>query len=234
MWALVTGSAKGLGRQIALRLSQEGYNICIHYNKSHQEASNTLKMCLDLGVKAEMIQGDLSSQESIQRFIEVYLKKIPQTNVLIHNVGNYVESSLEKMSCSLWDDIFQTNVNAPFLINKGLIESLKKTQGSIVHMGVAGLNGFKISMKAPAYFIAKTALLQLTKTFAKELFPLGIKVNMLSLGYLEDSKWQPLEKPSFSYTISYDDVISSLLFLLNKDNNSITGQNIEIASSLGL
>lgn len=234
MWALITGGAKGLGRDITLSLASKGYNVCIHYNKSYFDALETQKKCIQMGVKAEIIQGDFTTDESIDKFMVEYLKKIPDTYILINNVGNYFESNLQDIDKGQWQDVFQTNLNAPFAIIQKLIPDLKKNHGIVINMGVVGLDGLKISKKAPAYFIAKTALMHLTKAFAKELYPFRVKVNMVSLGYLNDSYWQPSERPHFNYTIRSDDVIDVIQFLIKEKNYTITGQNIEIGSFMGL
>lgn len=235
-WILITGAAKRLGASLAVSLAQEGYAIAVHYCQSQKEAENVVDQCLSFGVQATSIQGDFSSTDSVQNFIQRYLKQFPQTYALINNVGNYLvkptlETEIEQMAA-----LFQTNLQAPFAIARALIPSLIENQGQIISLGVSGLNHFSANTYASAYYLSKLGLLGLTRSLAKELAPYNVCVNMVSPGYLENSvdfpnhpNKIPMQRPG-----TCSEVARVITFLLDPLNHYVTGQNIEVAGGVGL
>lgn len=235
-WCLVTGGAKNLGETLCLALAREGYSVVVHYRNSHEEALQIVKKCKDFQLKVECLQGDFSSVESTQQFIDTYKQRFPETEVLINNVGNYFLGSSLKNTQSDWYELFQINLHAPYLLIRNLLPSLKKCQGSIINIGVAGLNGLHADVYSTAYTITKSSLLMLTKSLALELAPEQVRVNMVSPGYLEtaidlpkDLSKIPMHRPGKN-----EEVADAVLFLLSDKAHYITGQNIEIAGGTRL
>lgn len=232
---LVTGAAKGFGREICLMLSKQGFSVVIHYLKSKDEALITKQLCEKMGGVAEIIQGDFSTEKETQAFIEDYLEKFPTTVGLVNNVGNYLTNPLSKTSNEEWRALFQTNVHAPFYLTQALIPSLVKTRGCVVNIGVTGLLTPRVSLESPAYAITKMALFQLTRSYAKEFASQGVRFNMISPGYLEtavdlkDANALPLKRAA-----TLKEVAKWVVFLFQEENAYVTGQNIEIAGGFGL
>ena len=234
-WTLVTGGAKRLGAEICQTLAASGHNIVVHYHNSHDDAINVQAACKKLGVEAELLQGDFSTQETTQKFIDAYLSQFTETEHLINNVGNYLIKSALNMPLKEWYDLFQTNLHAPFALIQALTPSLKKQQGSIVNIGIAGMNHLPADTYATAYSITKASLLMLTKSVAKELAPDHVRVNMVSPGYIDnavdlpDPSRLPMGRPATT-----QEVARAVEFLINKDNAYITGQNIEVSGGVRL
>lgn len=235
-WSLVTGGAKNLGAEICQELARQGHSVVVHYRNSEKEAQNIVKECLKYHVNAECIQGDFSSIESTQKFIDTYLTRFSETENLINNVGNYFIGSSLKSSPELWVELFQTNLHAPYLLIRNLLPSIKKFQGSIINVGVAGLNFVHANVHATAYMMTKSGLLMLTKSLALELAPDQVRVNMVSPGYLEQSIDLPkdLSKIPMQRLAKNHEVAETILFLLSDQASYITGQNIEVAGGTRL
>lgn len=235
-WTLVTGGGKGLGEKTCLQLADNGYSVVVHYRKSENEAQEVVRKCREKGVSAECIQGDFASLPSTLEFVERYTNRFTDTANLINNVGNYFVGNFENTPIDTWQDLFHTNMLAPAALIKGLFPFLKKAQGNVINIGVAGIQTVPADIYSPAYTFTKLGLWMLTKSLAKEWRPYQVRVNMVSPGYLENSIDLP-DNPSklpFGRTGSCDEIVRMILFLLDSKNNYMTGQNIEISGGLRL
>ncbi len=235
-WTLVTGGAKNLGAEICRTLAAQGHSIVVQYRYSESEAQAVAQSCRDLGVEAEIIQGDFSSIETTVLFIVNYLARFRETKYLVNNVGNYFIGTALQTPLLKWGELFQNNVHVPFALIQALAPSIKKNQGSIVNIGVAGLAHGRADIYTTGYSCAKEALCLLTKSLAKELAPAHVTVNMVSPGYLESSvdlpkdvSALPMQRPG-----SLTETAQLVAYLLSPAASYITGQNIETAGGLRL
>lgn len=235
-WTLVTGGAKRLGAEICTTLAKQGHDILVHYNTSQKEALEVVAACRKQGVKAACIQGDFTSTASTQHFLNTLLKNYPDIHHLVNNIGNYLVASGLNTSEDDWQTLFQTNFHAPNACIQALLPSLKHAKGSIINIGVSGIDNLRANTHHTAFSITKTSLLLLTKSLARELAPFGIRINMVSPGYLDlsvDIPKDPTTIPMHRLGTSAE-VARVVAFLLNKENSYITGQNIEVAGGVGL
>ncbi|MFZ0564681.1 MAG: SDR family oxidoreductase [Chlamydiales bacterium] len=230
---LVTGAAKGLGKEICCQLAAKGHDLVIHYRQSEKEAKELKEVCQGLGVQAEILYGDFSTTDSLEAFIQVYLEQIPLTKGLVNNVGNYLIAPLADTEKHQWHDLFQTNLFAPIFLVQALLPFIQKEKGGIVNLGVSGLNPARPFLKAGAYATAKSALWFYTLSMAKQLAPHMVNVNMVSPGYLEETA----EKPNpnnlpMRRLITFQEIARVVAFLFEAKSSSITGQNIEVAGGV--
>lgn len=232
MWTLVTGGAKHLGAALCLSLAERGHSIAVHYNHSREEALEVVAQCQSKGARAEAIQGDFSSVESVKDFMERYLHKFPETEVLINNVGDYLTRSALNTSLEDWIYLFQVNLHTPFMLTQFLSPSLQRNKGQIINIGVSGLHRHLASTYATAYMLTKQSLWGLTASLAREWASQGVRVNMVSPGELDfsiDHHSIPMQRPAACW-----EVCRVVNFLLDPESAYITGQNIEVAGGLGL
>lgn len=236
-WVLVTGAAKGLGAAIVDALAGQGKQVLIHFRSGIQEAESLAARCREkYGVKAETIQGDFSTAQSTENFIQILTQNYGNISGLVNNVGTYLAKPALGTSSSEISDLFQICFLSAFEIIKALLPSIIAHKGSILNIGMAGMNSQRTETHAFGYIIAKRSLWELTKSLAKELGTDQVSVNMLSPGYLENS----LERPKKRETIpmerlgKLEEAARLAAFLLDKDNRYITGQNIEIAGGVRL
>ena len=226
--ALVTGGAKGLGKEFVKALCKNGYHVLIHYHKSQKEAEQLVSSLNQKAMSAETCYGDFSSLEGVQAFTQSLPKDL---YALVNNVGNYHTNSLLKTEETDFLDLFFTNVYAPFALIRSFEKALIRSKGVVLNLGCAGCSLSKVNAYIPAYHIMKHQLLKLTQTFAKEFAKHGVRVNMISPGMLETSidllskvSTTPQKKP-----IELREIISCALYLLSDDSSSVTGQNVEVA-----
>ncbi len=232
---LVTGAAKGFGRAVCLELASKGHDLVIHYRASEKEAVETASLCHQRGVKAELCQGDFATHASLEDFIHRYTREFPETKGVVNNVGNYLLKPLLSTSTDEWSALMQTNVHAPFFIIQALIPSLRRLRGVIVNVGTCGLHALRAQPSRAAYMLSKMALWHMTLSFAKELAPDLVRVNMVSPGHLETSVdlQDPTQLP-MKRAATLEEAAQLVAFLFEESNNYLTGQNIEIAGGIGL
>lgn len=233
-WTLVTGAAKGLGFEICLELAKKGHSLVIHFRESKDQAEALKLECIKLGAKAEIIQGDFST--GVLEFLEEYTSRFPSTKNLINNVGNYHIGSTLDTAIDVWKDLFQTNFFSPVQIMQALTPSITQLKGSIINIGVVGIQSVPADLYSPAYTASKLSLWMTTKSLAKELGSKGVRVNMVSPGYLENAVDLPsnLSVLPQGKPVTLEETARLVAFLLDDENQSITGQNVEIAGAVRL
>ena len=170
-YALITGCAKGIGREIALDLARSGYNIIATYNTSLNEI-NELKNKIDsIGVKFDLYKLDISSEDNVNEVCSKIISKYEKIDILINNAalaidGNFLEKSKEEFM-----KVLEVNLVGPFLLIQKLYDLIKNSK--IINISSTdGINTYsKLSMD---YSASKAGLINLTKSLALEL--VGAKV----------------------------------------------------------
>ncbi len=228
--AIITGSAKRLGKDIALSLATQGYSIAIHYNSSQEEANALTQQLKAMPCEAFAFQCDVKEASQVKSFIENVIEKFGRIDLLINNVGIYQPKNIESVSVEEWNETIQTNLNGAFYASHYCLPHLTKTKGNIINIGYSGSENISPNTEATAYAISKTGLLLLTKSLAKQLGTKQIRVNMVSPGQLEYSidlpqnieEAIPLQRAGKS-----KDITETIKYFLN--NDYITGVNIDVA-----
>ncbi|MGD2168782.1 MAG: SDR family oxidoreductase [Chlamydiota bacterium] len=231
-WILITGASKNLGAYLAKKLAQDNHPVLVHYNKSKMSAFSLVDELVKEKKQAKAVFGDFSSKQGLEKFVE----KIQDEPIksIIHNVGNYLEKSFLETSENDFDQLLQTNMKAPFVITKALVPTLKRNKGSLIFLGVAGLEKLRAETTASMYTMTKQMLGFYMKTLAKELARFHVRSNMISPGYLEHSVVQPKGDLPMRRSGTYEDIYNVVQFLLNPANNYVTGQDIEVAGAVRL
>ncbi|MCS6820484.1 MAG: SDR family NAD(P)-dependent oxidoreductase [Microscillaceae bacterium] len=230
MLALVTGSARGLGKAMIEYLAQQGYEVIIHYAQSYQEARALKEKLQTEGKKAHCIQADLSQPAQVQAMFHCIKNEIGELDVLVNNVGNYLKKNIQEISPTEWQSIINTNLHSTFYCCREAIQVMKsKKRGKIVNIGFSMVGQFTAQPNITPYLIAKTGVWLLTKALAKELAPYNVQVNMLSPGVLENSLSQPLHEIPSGRVGTFAEFNHALNFLLSPQSNYITGTHLEVA-----
>jgi glucose 1-dehydrogenase len=180
--ALVTGGGIRLGRAIALALAQESCNVAIHFNRSREKAIEVKQQAIDLGVKAEVFQFDLSDYSSLDQLMKDVNNQLGTVDILINNAGNYKKGNGLKTEYDSLQATFNVNLFAPWWLIKAFESQLpSKKMGKIVNICDAGI--FRTATDHFAYRLSKKALCEMTHMFALELAP-NITVNAVAPGIM--------------------------------------------------
>ena len=231
--ALVTGSSKGLGREIAIALAKEGAKVAVHYNLSFIEAEKVKKEIGRFDGTAITARADLRKENEVREMLAEIIKKFKRIDILINNVGNFIYKDLKKIEYGEWKNIIDTTLNSTFLCCKECLPYMRKNGfGRIINIG--DVDAEKICAKEfiTPYHIGKVGVVILTKSLALSEAKNNITVNCVSPGIMKNSVNKPSLKdlPNLRYT-KFADVINSIMYLLNKKSDSITGENIIVANA---
>ncbi|MBW8887161.1 MAG: SDR family oxidoreductase [Fibrobacteres bacterium] len=237
--ALVTGSAKRLGRVIALRLAAEGYFTWVHYLSSRDEAAEVLETIRSAGGDGALVKGDVASSKQVAAMAERLRNDSGRLDLLVNNVGVYRTGDLASFPVQDFAATLRTNLVGAFDLIQGTLDLFPETGGSVVNIGYAGVGSLAGSTHNTAYLISKTGMLVLTKSLAQALGPRGIRVNMVSPGILDNSVELPRRTRDYvplDRLGRCDDVAEAVAFLASGKASYITGVNLDVAGGymLGL
>jgi pteridine reductase len=223
--ALVTGSAKRLGRAVALRLAAEGADVVVHYRTSAAEARSAVAEIEKLGRRGMAIAADLDRVSEIKRLFDETAKQFGRLDILVNSAANFLPASIVSTTEEIWDASLDSNLKAPFFCAQAAAPLLRRTKGTIVNFAdTGGLLGW------PGYIphsVSKAGVVMLTKVLAKALAP-DVRVNAIAPGTItmlgDPPEWEaefiklaPLQRSG-----TPGDVTDTVLFLVQ--SKFVTGQ----------
>jgi NAD(P)-dependent dehydrogenase (short-subunit alcohol dehydrogenase family) len=234
---LVTGSGSGLGRHIALRFSQAGASLAVHYRSSREGAESLASEIRGAHGRICVIQADLTREQEVGRMMEQVSRELGDMDVLINNAGDYPSSRLLDMSVAEWDQVLNANLRSTFLATRAAARQMVKAGRGGAIINIASIEG---TFPAPGhghYNAAKAGVLMLTRSSAWELGRHNIRVNSISPGlilregieqawpvgvesWLKDVPLQRLGQPR--------DIADACLFLASSAADWITGANLMV------
>ncbi len=232
--ALVTGSAKGIGKAILLALAQKGYDVMVHYKNSQKEAEEVATLASSFGVKTLCLQADLRNASEAQSLVTQTHDYFGRLDVLVNNVGNYHYGPLKDLSVETWHEMFDSNLHATFYTCQTAVSLMRNSGGRIVNIGYAGAEHLVARPNIAAYSIAKTGVILYSKALAKTEIKNNITVNVVSPGVIENSISQPLTEIPIGRSGKLDELVSAVLFFVSPEASYITGTTLEVAGGWNL
>ena len=233
--ALVTGSASGIGRGIALALARDGYDVAVHHRRSAPEAEATRAEIEALGARAITLQADLTDRLAAAALVEQAHDELGSLAVLVNNVGNYVYRPLDELSLEEWDDVFATNLDATLATCRTAVPLMRSAGGGrIVNLGYAGAQNLVARPNMTAYAIAKTGVVLLTKAIARGEAANGITANVVAPGVIENSATKPLGEIPAGREGRIEEVAAAVLYFISPGAAYVTGQVLEVAGGWNL
>lgn len=234
--AFVTGSTRGIGKQIALTLAENGYDIAINYRKENDNLKNTKKEIEEKDVNCLTVQGDVSSYEDCERCIKQIIDDYGKIDVLVNNAGITKDTLLMRMKKEDFEEVIDINLVGTFNVTKNVISyMLKARSGRIINIssvvGIAGNAG------QTNYSASKAGIIGFTKSLAKEVASRGILVNAIAPGFIETDMTEVLKdeiKDEIAKSIplkrmgTSKDVANVVKFLVSEESSYITGQVINV------
>jgi len=233
--ALVTGSARGIGRGIARALAQEGYDLAIHYRRSAAAAEEARQEVERAGARAVALQADVTDLDQAGELVRRAHAELGSLRVLVNNVGNYVFRPLPELALGEWEDMLASNLSATFATCRAAIPLMRAQGGGrIVNIGYAGAQNLLARPNIVAYAIAKTGVVLLTKAIAKAEAAHGITANVVAPGVIENSRTKPLTEIPAGRVGTIEEVASVVVWFCRPETAYVTGQVIEVAGGWNL
>ncbi|MGZ3420927.1 MAG: SDR family oxidoreductase [Polyangiales bacterium] len=239
--ALVTGSVKRLGRGIAEHLASRGASVAIHYRHSREEALGVVAelRAKNPHAKFDAFDAELEKPGQIVELAASVERSLGTIDVLVNNVGAYVPKGILDIEPTEWESTLRVNLDGVFFLTRAVVDRLiakKHGWGRIVNIGHAGAQETLGRPFASAYHVSKTAIAQLTRTFAEACGPHGITVNLLNPGILEISVDLPIEVEEIPLrrlgTVA--DVVGGLAYLTSPAAAYVSGAALDVCGGYGL
>lgn len=228
--ALVTGSSRGMGRVIALKLADAVGGVAVHYLSQRQTALQVVKSIKRKGKPTAAFRADLSSEKSAALLIQRVQKMFGRLDILVNNFGPILVKPWEKVTTHEWELVYRRNLLSALFCMKAALPGMRMRKwGRIVNLGYSRVEQLTAFLTITPYAIAKTGLLLLTRTAAHTEASKGITVNMVSPGLMEGGVLPKADKVPAGRLGKYDDISSAVLFLVSEDAAYVTGTNLIVA-----
>ncbi|WP_222917096.1 SDR family NAD(P)-dependent oxidoreductase [Natrinema sp. SYSU A 869] len=226
---LVTGSAKGVGRELLLATADCGARTAVHYHTSADAAREAADDARERGAEAAMtIQGDVTDPESVDGLFAAVEAELGPVDVLVNNVGDFAPAHWADLEFADWNRVLETNLTGTYLCSKRALPGMRETEyGRIVNIGYASSEQGLVNPKNFPYFVAKKGVLMFTRMLAADTQDDGITVNAISPYVVENSDEFPEELPR-DRPASFEDLIGPLYFFLDPKSDYVSGENLEI------
>ena len=234
--AVVTGGARRLGRYLCTALAARGYDVVILYRDSEADARSLEQQILATGQRARARAVDVGVERQVAEVFAEIARDEGHVDLLVNNVGNYNPQHVTRLDPAVWDATLATNLSGAYYCCFHTLP-LMPSGGSIINIGMAGLEGIRANVHGTDYYVSKTGLLVLTRALAAAHAGRNIRVNMVSPGQLDNSiDLPPPEKIGRSVPLgragTLEDIAQAVAYLL--DATYVTGVNVDVAGGYRL
>ncbi len=232
--AIVTGASRGIGRAIAISLSEAGAEVVVNYANSPEKAEEVVQIINSSGGKSYAIQANVADETAVEGLIKTVLERSGHIDILINNAGITRDGLLMRMKTEEWRAVIDLNLTGVFLCTRAVSRSmLKQRKGRIINVtSVVGLMG---NAGQANYAAAKAGVIGLTKSSAKEFASRGITVNAVAPGFITTDMTKGLEADQILSNIPLgtfgtpEQVAGAVLFLASSPSSGyMTGQVLQV------
>ena len=235
--AIVTGSARGIGRAIALKLAEVGADVVVNDIEAAVESlESVVKEIKALNRQSLAVTADVSSPEDVTHLIETAVREFGKVDILVNNAGVTRDQLLMKMTDEEWDTVLNIDLKSAFLCTRAVIRHmLRQRSGRII--SIASVVGMVGNAGQANYASAKAGVIGLTKSIAKEVGSRGITVNAIAPGYIQtkmteqlndDQRQEMLKHIPLASLGTPRDVAEAVAFLASEEARYITGHVLNV------
>ena len=234
--AFITGGTRGIGKQIAIKLAKNGFDIALNYRKENDELKNTKNEIEESGAKCLAVQGDVTSFEDSERMVKEIFDHYERIDVLVNNAGITKDNLFVRMKKEDFEDVINVNLIGTFNVTKNIVPiMMKQKSGRIIN--ISSVEGISGNAGQANYAASKAGIIGFTKSLAKELGSRNILVNAIAPGFIETQMTDVLKdsvKEEISKSIPLKrmgktkDIANLANFLASDESSYITGQVINV------
>jgi 3-oxoacyl-[acyl-carrier protein] reductase len=241
--AIVTGSARGIGRAIALKLAEVGADIVVNDIPAVAETlENTASEIRALKRKALAITADVSSAPDVARLVDTAAKEMGRIDILVNNAGVTRDKLLMRMTDEEWDTVLNIDLKSAFLCTRAVLRYMMKQHwGRIV--SISSVTGIMGNVGQANYAAAKSGIIGLTRSIAKEVGSRGITANAIAPGFIDTKMTEQLNEKQRQVLAQRiplgsigtpGDVAEAVAFLASEEAKYITGQVLGVDGGMAL
>ncbi|MEE8485067.1 MAG: 3-oxoacyl-[acyl-carrier-protein] reductase [Acidimicrobiia bacterium] len=240
--ALVTGAARGIGREIALKLARDGFAVAVNYASSEAKAQEVVAQIETAGGRAVALQADVSDPDAVVSLFSTVTDELGPVHVLVNNAGITDDGLVLRMSADQWDSVLNTNLRSVFLCTKAALRSMVRARSGRI-INISSVSGISGNPGQGNYSAAKAGIIGFTKSVAKEVGSRGITVNAVAPGFIETDMTKTLgaavidgveQQIALGRMGLPKEVASMVGYLASSDASYITGQVIVVDGGLAL
>ena len=231
--ALITGSSRGFGVEIAEELSNEGANVIITYKKNKSQAEDLHKKLK----RSIVVQLDISDRQNIKDAIQKILQTHKRIDILVNNAGINKPTDFEDVTDDDWDEIINTNLKGPFMISQEVFSIMKQqSYGRIIN--ISSVSGQYGGPRTVHYAVSKAGLIGLGHCLARFGAPYNITSNNIALGIISTQMSDNIMSSSLGKKIigntllnrpgRINEIPGIVTFLASDNSSYITGQTFNV------
>lgn len=234
--ALITGASRGIGRELALRLADEGYDIVVNYLFEEEDYAGTVAEIEKKGVKAIAIKADVSQFSEVEAMMKQTMETFGSIDVLVNNAGITRDGLLARMKEEDFDAVINVNLKSVFNCCRHAVPyMMKQKHGRIISMAsVVGLSG---QGGQTNYSASKAGIIGFTKSLAKEIGSRNITVNAVAPGFVETPMTDAMPAKAREEVLgsiplrrggTVKDIADAVAFLASEQASYITGHVLSV------
>lgn len=232
--ALITGSSRGIGREIAVAMAREGARIVINYSRSEKAAMEAVEEIKGQGGTAVAVRASVTERSQVEYLIGNTVEQFGQLDILVNNAGGFPIKPFSAVTDQEWDEVMDLDLKSVFLCSQVALSTMRSCRrGTIINM--ASVSGLVGAVGMVPYSAAKGGVIALTKALAREMAPIGITVNAIAPGIIEtDTAISVFPETALKFYTTYQvpmgrlgrpaDVVGLAVFLASNEAGYITGQ----------
>jgi len=235
--AIVTGSARGIGRAIALKLAGVGANIVVNDIAAAADSlEKTAEEIRALERQSLAVTADVSSPDDVARLVETSAGHFGRIDILVNNAGVTRDQLIMRMSDEEWDTVLNIDLKSAFLCTRAVLRHmLRQRWGRIIN--IASVVGIIGNAGQANYASAKAGIIGLTKSIAKEVGSRGVTANAIAPGFIESKMTEQLDEKQRQALLEHiplgsigtpQDVAEAVAFLASEEAKYITGQVLNV------
>lgn len=242
--ALITGSGRGIGRAIALKLASEGADVIVNYFRNRQPAEETAAACAAHGVRAHLVKADVGDLDALERLFREVDEQFGGLDILVNNAASGYIRSIEQQKPKGWDWTLNINARAHLFAAQHALPLMQRRGGGSI-VGISSLGSQFVLPEYVVIGVSKAALEALTRYLAVEFAQYNIRANAVSGGVVETDVWKffadgaeraqaSADRTPAGRLVTPEDMANVVAFLCSEDAAMIRGQTVIVDGGISL